>query len=682
MDGLKRLLQPRSIAVIGGGAWCENVVVQCLKMGFDGPIWPVHPKKTEIGGLPTFSDVDALPNAPDACFIGVNRFATVEVVRALNAIGAGGAVCFAAGYLETRAEDADGADLQTALLDAAGDLALLGPNCYGLLNYLDGAALWPDQHGGQRVKSGVAILGQSSNVAVNLTMQRRGLPLAYVVTAGNQAQQSMAEIGIALLEDSRVTALGLHIEGFGDLRAYEALAKRANELGKRIVALKVGRSEQARTATISHTASLAGEDAGAQAFLDRLGIARVDTLGELLESLKLLHVHGSLPGNRVASLSCSGGEASLMADAGQRLHIQFPVLSEPQKKGLRSSLGPLVALANPLDYNSFIWRDRDAMQATFAAMTGPNIDLTIIVIDFPRNDICDLVDWDIAVAAVAGAAKQTGSRFAVLATLPENLSEELARKFMGFGIAPLLGIEEGLTAVRIAARPTAILQAPVLLAKTPTKLGTLSEKRAKSELAKCGVITPRSARAESPDCAAKQASAMGFPVVLKGEGLAHKSDSGAVALNLISAEEVAKAAARINTSSFLIEEMITGDAVELLVGVTLDAAHGYLLTLAAGGVLTEVLNDRQSLLLPTTASAIDKALSALRIAPILAGYRGKPASSRQAIIKAVLAVQTYVIAHQNKVSEVEINPLMCLPDRAVAVDALIRTELSRKGTTP
>ncbi|MEM9141034.1 MAG: CoA-binding protein, partial [Pseudomonadota bacterium] len=249
MKDLSRLLRPKSIAVVGGG-WGLAVVEQCQKMAFDGAVWPVHPTRDQIHGLPCYRSVDALPEAPDAVFVGVNRHATIETVRALAARGAGGAVCFASGFAEAEDDRAAGADLQAALLAAAGDMPILGPNCYGLINYVDGALLWPDQHGGARVDGGVALLTQSSNMLINLTMQRRSLPVAYCLTAGNQAQTGLAEIGLAMLEDPRVSALGLHIEGVGDVRAFEAMAMRARALGKPIVAMKVGRSEQAQAATI------------------------------------------------------------------------------------------------------------------------------------------------------------------------------------------------------------------------------------------------------------------------------------------------------------------------------------------------------------------------------------------------------------------------------------------------
>ena len=225
---ISRLLRPKSIAVIGGGFFAPNVVKQCIKMGFAGDIWPVHPSKSEIEGVATFATVDALPGAPDATFIGVNRHLTIDIVRSLSERGAGGAICFASGFLEAGADDADGARLQQELVEAAGDMPVIGPNCYGLINYADGALLWPDQHGGRRLapgERGVAIITQSSNIACNFTMQTRGLPIAFLMTAGNQAQTGLSEMALGLIEDERVSALGLHIEGFDSVAGFERLGR-------------------------------------------------------------------------------------------------------------------------------------------------------------------------------------------------------------------------------------------------------------------------------------------------------------------------------------------------------------------------------------------------------------------------------------------------------------------------
>ncbi|MDA4844096.1 acetate--CoA ligase family protein [Hoeflea poritis] len=671
MSQIQRLLRPRSIAVVGGGAWCEAVVTQNRKMGFAGDIWPVHPTRDTVGGLPAYAAIGALPGIPDAAFIGVNRHATIETVRALNAAGAGGAVCFASGFRET----ADGVDLQLELLEAAGDVTLLGPNCYGFVNYLDGALLWPDQHGGARVSRGAAIVTQSSNIAINLTMQKRSLPLAYVITAGNQAQIGLAEIGRALLEDSRVSVLGLHIEGIEDVRAFEALAASARKLGKPVVALKVGDSEHARAAALTHTASLAGHSAGATAFFRRLGMGQVNTLSEFLEALKLLHATGPLASRRIASMSCSGGEAALIADAAHRHGLEFPTLSAQQEARLRDLLGPLVTPANPLDYHTQIWRDEAALTETFCTMAEGTHALTLLVLDFPRGDRCDQSDWDRLVSATLAARDRAGRDFAVVSSLPENMPEDIANRLLSGGVVPLNGLEEACAAIRCAAdAETKPEYAPVLTAPAPSSPRTLSEADAKAELARFGIAVPMAQSAKTPEEAAIVADELGFPVVLKGEGFAHKSEQGAVVLGLWTAAAVEDAAKNMSAERFLVEQQILGGVAELLIGIVRDDAHGFLLTIAAGGTLTELLKDRQSLLVPASPEMIGNALDALRIAPLLNGYRGAPAASRSAIVSAIMAVQDYVIANADGLAEVEVNPLLCGPDFAIAADALISRE--------
>ncbi len=671
---LDRLFRPRTIAVVGGGAWCASVIEQCAKMGFAGSVWPVHPKRTEVAGTPAYPTLDDLPGVPDATFIGVNRHATVEIVRKLGRMGAGGAVCFASGFREAQGETGDGDSLQAALLEAAGSMPIVGPNCYGFINYLDGALLWPDQHGAERCAQGAAILTQSSNMAINLTMQARGLPLAYVATAGNQAQVGLAEMGRALLADPRVTCLGLHVEGVGDLRAFETLATEARVAGKTVVALKAGRSAQAQAAAVSHTASLTGSDAGARALLRRLGIAQVESLPALVEILKLLHFAGPLPSNRIASMSCSGGEASLMADSALGRDVSLPALGERQTDDLRAALGPMVALANPLDYHTFIWNYVPAMAQCFTAMMRGDVAIGCLVVDFPRPDRCDLSAWDCVITAAAQAAEATGKPLALVATLPEALPEPIARRCTDAGLIPLAGLDDALTAIEAAAwlgrhRPA---PAPLLQPGTPRAPRTLSEAEAKAALSRHGVPVPRAMRAETSAALAETARAIGPPLVIKAEGLAHKTEAGGVAFDRDGSGAAVQAALTMPCESWLVEEMIDGAVAELLVGVLRDPAHGFVLTLGAGGTLTEILDDSVSLLLPATEEEIRDSLSRLRISRVLQGYRGKPGVDLQAVAAAVRAVQDFVTANAGRLEEVEINPLICTPTRAVAADALIR----------
>ncbi len=665
---LSRLLRPASVAIIGGGAWCEQVILQSERMGYSGHIWPVHPKANKIAGHDAFAGVKDLPAVPDAVFIGINRHATIEAVKLLSDMGAGGAVCFASGFSEAVAEDDAGGDLQAQLVRAAGGMPILGPNCYGFINALDGALLWPDQHGAEPVVQGVAILTQSSNISINLTMQQRGLPIAYMVACGNMAQTSQAEIAAALIDDPRVTAVGLHIEGFGDLREWEALAAKAWDKGVPLIALKVGASEQAQAATISHTASLAGSDAGAQAFLQRLGIPRLSSLPEFLETLKLLHCYGPMPGSNIASISCSGGEASLIADMAVGTGLSFPSLTEDKTERLRAVLGPMVALNNPLDYHTYIWRDAAAMANAWSGMTGDDIDLTFSIVDYPKTDP---TDWACATQAALQVREMTGARFAIVATLPELLPSEVATTLMEGGVVPFMGLQEALTAVRAAGQVSAPSEVPVCLPGQIEAARTLTEAAAKEALAQFGVPVPKNSEVRGAEEALAVAQRLAPPFAVKGVGLAHKSDHGAVRLH-VPVAEVSEVVAQIGTDTCLIEEMVTDAVVELLVGVIRDPAHGFVLTLGAGGVLTEVLRDTVSLLVPSSDEDIRAALARLKIAPLLMGYRGQPAADMDAILRAVQAVQAYVLQNADTLGEVEINPLLCTPEKAVAVDALIR----------
>ncbi len=671
---LSRLFNPKSIAIVGGGAWCEAVAEQAIKMGFRGKIYPVHPKQKPLAGTASFASLADLPEPPDACFIGVNRHITLDIVKQLNAMGAGGAICFASGFSESEQEDDTGTDLQAQLVKAAGDMPILGPNCYGVINYLDRAILWPDQHGGTPVDSGVAIITQSSNMAINITMQARALPIAAIACAGNQAQTGMADIGIHLLQDPRITALGLHIEGFNDLRSYERLAAEAARLGKPIVALKVGKSEQAQAATISHTASVAGGDAGATALLKRLNMARVNSLPTFMETLKLLHFTGPLPSANIASISCSGGEASLAADTAVGHAVTFPPLTPTQKTNLRDALGPMVALANPLDYHTYIWRDTDAMTAAWAAMMEPHLALTLLVVDFPRADRCSDADWDCAIEAAGSAKALTGANVAMVTTLPENLSETIAQRLTALGVVPLLGLSEAIEAVEAASQFQDPRSQPILLPTHSSNPQTLAEAVAKQALSEHDLRVPNSKQATSPDHAAIAAENIGFPIVLKGEGIAHKSEAGAVALNLQTKCAVKEAANAMPTDTFLVEEMLIGGVAELLVGVVKDPAHGFVLTLGAGGTLTELLTDSASMLIPATRSDMETALQSLKSAKLLNGFRDAAAADIPSILNAIEAIQNYVLANAGGLEEVEVNPLICTPDEAIAADALIRRD--------
>jgi acyl-CoA synthetase (NDP forming) len=671
--GLSRLFAPRSLAVFGGKAALE-LIGQAGRLGFEGEIWPVHPRHAEIGGLKAFRCVQDLPSVPDAAFIGVNRHASIEVAAELSALGVGGAVAYASGYAE---QGEEGSGLQAALVRAAGGMRLLGPNCYGFINYFDRALVWPDQFGGGAVARGVAVITQSGNIGLNMTMQRRGLPLGYLITLGNQADIAHADAIEAVLDDPRVTAIGLHMEGVGDPVAFAAAVARAHAQKIPVVALKTGRSAAAADIALSHTGSMASGDAVVDAFFHRIGVARVESVAALLETLKLLHVHGGLPGRSISSLSCSGGEAALMADTALERGLAFAPLSAEVRTALAETLDDLVHVSNPLDYHTFGWGDREKLGRTFAAMMRAGADLNLLILDYPREDACNPAAWEPAALALEDAARETGARAALVASLPENLSQARAEALMAAGVAPLLGIAEAVQAIDAAAACVGAFGGRLLVSAVPPGAAAVSEAQGKALLGAAGVPVPVGGVAADAAGAAAVAARIGFPVAVKacGASLLHKTEAGGVRLNLRSALEVEMAARALLplTGQVLVERMVQGAVAELIVGVSRDPVLGLYMLLGSGGVLAELVADSAVVLLPASRDEIAGAVAGLRVDRLLRGFRGAPEGDREALLDAVLRIQDYVCGHADHVQELDVNPLMvCAKGQgAVAADVLL-----------
>ncbi len=659
MTRLDRLLRPRHFAVLGAG-WALNVIEQCGKMGFKGPVWPVHPTKAEVRGLKAFASLADLPEPPDATFIGVNRMATVDVVAELSRMGAGGAISFASGWTE-----AGEAGLQDRLVAAAGNMPILGPNCYGVINYLDGALLWPDQHGGVRVDKGVALVSQSSNIVINMGMQQRGLPVAYVACLGNAAVVGLAELTGALLDDPRVTAVGLYIEGIDDAPAFAALAQRAREMGKGMVAIKSGKTELSRTAAASHTASLAGGGVASSAFLRQIGVAEVNTPSELIETLKIFHVHGDRIGTRLCSLSCSGGEAGLVADLAAPYGIDFPAVPPAAHARLLAVLGEIPTISNPLDYHTFIWGDGPKTTEVFSTMLEA-YDAGLYLIDSPRADRCDPSGYDPAFRAIIDAQKATGKIAFPVASIAENFGEGRVQAMMDQGVCALLGLETALAAVKAAQTPAGLTGWRPVAAMPARETCLLSEAEGKALLAGAGVAVPKAVTGGTLDAL----SVVGLhpPYALKGLGFAHKTEAGAVRLGLASLEGQVEMP---GATGYLVEEIVTGAVAEVLVGLRRDPVYGVTLTVGMGGVTAELLADTVTLVLPVTEAEVLEAATGVRLWPWLAGSRGRSKADMAAVAAMAVRLGALMLADES-LEEIEINPVMVRETGAVAVDALVR----------
>jgi acyl-CoA synthetase (NDP forming) len=673
----ERLLNPRTIAAFGGANAAE-VICQSDLMGFEGEIWPVHPKKIEILGRKVYRSVEELPGSPDAAYLGVNRYLTIDIVRELAARDAGGAVCYATGFVEVGDE---GAELQKQLLEASGEMPLIGPNCYGLLNYLNGAMLWPDQQGGRRVDEGVAIITMSSNVGFNLTMQRRGLPIAYMVSLGNRLKFDLHDAIRIFAQQDQVTALGLFLETMPDPGAFQDAVNFARELGKPIVAMKVGRSAVAQKMVVSHTASLAGSDVLVSALFERLGVARVNSLEALIEALKVLHVLGPLKGGRIAAASTSGGDLTLLADAlGPSLSM--PPLSEEVTQLLRATIHERIVAANPFDFQMFDWNDEEQNAKNFTALLTEDFDVALCLLDYPREDLCDQSTWGGAERGFVRAAHQTDTKAAVLTTFSDTISEPVAARLMKEGVAMLAGVDAGIAGIQAAVDVGAawsqppkppLLTSAGQLQDEPVKI--LDEAESKNLLAQWGLPIPPGRAVRSPEEAAAAAEALGYPVAVKALGISHKTDVEGVRLDLGCADEVSAAVIEMSglSDSYLVEKMVTGVVAELLVGVAIDEQFGPYLLVGGGGILVEMMKDSESILLPTTREQILLALGRLKCAALLDGFRGAPPADLNAAADVILAVADIVDKDPSKIVELDINPLMLLAEGqgVVAADALI-----------
>lgn len=692
-ENLKRLLSPRSIVLIGGSNLALPIQ-NTRDIGFDGEMWVVNPKYEEIAGIPCFSSIADLPGAPDAAFVSINAKLTVQAVADLNKQGCGGVVCYAAGFAEV---GNNGDKLQDSLIEAAGDMALVGPNCYGLLNFTNGVALWPDRLCGERTDKGVAIISQSGNVALNLTMHDRSLPITHVISVGNQAVLGVGDYIEPLLEDDRVTAIGFYIEGLKDIETFSRAALKALDKGIPLVVLKAGTSEIGTQLTMSHTSSLAGSDDMYQAMFDRLGILRVHSLSELLETLKIASLCELPKGDRIGVLTCSGGDSAMLADSLDHYKLQLPSLSKVQEQKLGEWLPDFASFSNPLDYNTSIWGNLEACTEVFGIMMEGDYDVTVLALDFPKQGIGNDHEWQVAVDSLIAAHANHLKTCAVISNLSELMPENARQRLVKAGIAPLQSLKDGVAAlarlVRYGERrrQVAAMDAPEQLLLRGPLLGEgeskmLDEWASKQLIGRHGLQLPGGRCVNKADVV-EAADEVGYPVVMKGvsDRLAHKTEAGAVMLNLKDGSAVASAvevmAGRLAEQGladarFLIEPMVSDSVGELIIGLKRDEQFGLALIVGTGGILVNLLNDSATLLLPITREAASTAVLSLTGSALLQGFRGRPEGDFEAVVDAIMAVADFAMDHWDSVTELDINPLMVRPKGkgAVAADALVRLQ--------
>ena len=678
---LGRLLDPRTVAVVGGDP-ADIAIRQSDRLGFDGQVWPVHPTRRSMAGRPVSASLDDLPGVPDAAFVAVNRRITLEVVDALAAMGCGGAVLYASGFAEAGPE---GARLQERLT-AGHDMPLVGPNCYGTINAGSGAVLWPDIQGCKRVDAGPALISQSGNIALNLTMNRRGVSFSHVISLGNQASVTAEECLMYLAGRSEVTVVGLYLESIIDPVGFGLAALACHETRTPVVVLKAGRTGRSERITASHTAALSASSEAYDALFERYGVVVADSVAGFVTTLGFLHTIGALPGNRLVSLSCSGGEAALVADRAVHHRVVFEPFMPDHAARVETSLSAYSTANNPLDYHTFIWGDRAALERCFKEVLAGRFDAALLVIDWPSEGSDDS-DWWPTLQAFESAVVATGTPGVVLASLPENLPDRIRKYVASRGLAVAYSIDEGLAAAAAGAaagrwfrnRPPA-LHSPALppagaFTKTAT---TLDEPSAKALLRGAGIAVPEGIVLEAPSAGEDLTlpDHLRLPVVAKMVGPDHKSILGGVVTGISTSDELVRAVGRLGVGGtpVLVEEQVTDIVAELLLSVRREDTIGQVMTVGAGGTRVELLADTVTLLLPTEPELLAGKLVELRIARQLTGPDGSPGidTGRLATVIDRLAA---LLANRPDLVEVEINPLVLTPEGVWAVDALATSRM-------
>jgi acetate---CoA ligase (ADP-forming) len=698
---LQRLLHPRTVAVVGAtdrdGAYASQTLLNLRTLGYRGDVWGVNPRREEAHGFPCFASLSNCPSAPDAVVVAIPAAGVAAAVEEAGAIGCGGAVVFGAGFGEMAAgaiagnvaaidEAAAGADLEAELRAAAArhGLPLCGPNGNGIVALHERAALWGDAL--RAVEPGrVALVSQSGNVAVNTLATRRGLRLHTVVSCGNSVGVEPAEWVAELAGEEGVGSIALYLEGDGDgVLLCEALARCA-ENGVGVSVLKVGSSPAGSVAAAAHTGAVAGDRRVFRALVEEAGAAWAADVHELLEMAKAQAVpRARAPRSRgIAVLTCSGGDSALAADECERLGLGLPTFSDATALRLRELLPHAATIGNPLDYTALIWGEAETLRDLIVDAGGdPAVDSVLVLYDQPP-DLEGAVDesWTAVRDGILAGAQDSPVPTMVASTLPELLDDDAAARFADAGVPAVAGLRTGLACAAALRRPPGdparMREIADAAGRPPAASGNgrprLSEHEAKELLRGAGVPVVDGRVAVSEDDAARALDELGAPLALKlsAPSLLHKSELGALVLDLASSDDVRAAHRRLSElgveeAAVLVERMAV-PGVELLVSARRDGVVPAL-AVGLGGIWTELHEDAAVVALPASAERVESALRSLRAAPLLTGGRGRAPLDVAAAARLAAGVGELLLAAD--LSLIELNPVFVHEQGAVAVDAV------------
>jgi acetate---CoA ligase (ADP-forming) len=676
MSSLDAVFAPRSVAILGVSRNPAKLGFQLLqnvtKSGYDGAVYPVNPSGESILGLPTTRSVEGLPEGLDLALVSLPAVAVPDAVRRLGARRARAAVVLSSGFGEV--DDAGrGTEAELRAIASASGLRLVGPNCMGVYSgpaRLNGTYFWDLPI----LPGGIAVVSQSGAYGglIFRHLGSRRLGVARFLSIGNQIDVEIAEVIEYLAADRATTLIACFVEALRDGRRFVEIAQRTVR-AKPIVVLKGGRSSAGRRAAGSHTGSLAGADDIYRAAFDGAGVVVADETEEFFDAIEALVVAGARrPASpAVAVITVSGGPSVMAADAAERSGLAVPPLAALVREQLRALLPPFAAVGNPVDLTPQVDRERigAAVQVTLADASVAGAVAIDVGLDIP-----EFAD------AVIGASNVTGKPVvAFTADAPK-----IAERFNASGVPTLPSPERAVRAWRALwlARPRparrTIPDQPLaddISRALAEAAGALPYRLARRVLEAVGIRFCREAIVASPDAAGDAADRLGYPVVVKAdvEGLLHKTEAGAVRLDLMTRSAVVDACttlrARLGAPRFIVQERV-GPGAELLIGGKRDDTFGPVVVVGLGGILTEVVRDVSVRLAPVDRDDAEAMLREGVRERLLAGPRGLPRPRDAALTDAIVGVGRLMLAAP-RVMEVDVNPLVVSAGSAFAVDAVV-----------
>lgn len=684
---LQPLLAPRSIAIIGASANASRIggipIALLKEAGFEA-IFPVNPKYPEIAGLTCYPDISDVPEPVDLVLLALSVDDVLPQLERCHSVGVKAAIVYAAGFAETnKPEGLAKQEALTAFANRTG-MHIAGPNCMGNANFTDGVfttfgtSFRPGDPAGS-----TALLTQSGNMCATIyrIARRAGVAFSHVINTGNEANVEFADYLEFLAEDPNTNSALCYIEELRDGAKFLRAAESFRRKGKLLAVYKVGATEKGAEAVRSHTAALAGDNAAYEAAFSRAGAVRAPDLAGLSD-LAYLHEFGEkIGGAGVAIMSVSGAAGAILADVSSLNGASVPSFPFDVQDKLRSQIPDFGMVTNPVDLTGNLVNSNDFLfEATKLALEPDNIDVLLVYLpgSFLERAIDQLeraaAETTKAIIAIDVFALGDRDRLRNAGIALFNDMDAAARAVAAYGRWKSQAAADG------GARAPANGSWPSL----PTDRSALSEIEGKTGLAQFGVTVVQDTVIHDRAAAEAAADVIGYPLVLKivSPDVAHKTEYGLMKLSLKSRDAVgeafdevmskARALPGIRIEGITLEPMVPG-GVEMLVGVTRDPIFGPMLTVGMGGIWTELMGDARHALLPVSVTEARAMVESLKAYPLLDGYRGKPKADVDALVEAVANISRAVEAAGPRLRELEVNPLLVMPQGhgAVAVDALV-----------